>query len=145
MSKAHSIIEYQSAGCLFLVGKEKDTALFLALHERTRGNICDGCAYVSNCAAYKTLSKKADPPAKPKSKDFSNALFAKKNPIFYIACKLATEAMHPKMKPNEIKPTKRQASKFRSDKGMASRFRLQAIAQRQGEDKKEGENSEQAK
>ena len=64
----HSVAEYKMAGCLFLVGESKKSPdLFVGLHERTNGDVCNtGCADISTCKAYRTLSSKPVEPAKDK-------------------------------------------------------------------------------
>lgn len=49
----------------------------------------------------------------------SNNSFAQKNEEFKIACRIATNWFKLQNKTNIIKPTIRQASKFRNKKGIA--------------------------
>jgi hypothetical protein len=56
MMKFASPEEYLKAGCLFLEGDHKNETVFISLHERTNGFVCEtGCADIKICQAYKAL------------------------------------------------------------------------------------------
>ena len=58
-------------------------------------------------------------------KEVKNKDFARKDPLFLEACRLATEAGINK-NGGGVKPTIRQASRFRAKKGIAYKFYKQA-------------------
>ena len=90
--KDHSFDEYVIFNCEF-TKKREDWNLFIALYERTNGDVCDtGCAYKNRCSAYSLLHQKK-PFVKPTTRLKTNAELSK-----------------------ELGVSKRQASKLRRNK-----------------------------
>lgn len=104
--KSYTIKQYIDAGC-----PEMQDLTMLAVHGATSGKVCDaaGCWAFENggCPAYKKLTKVYKEVKSPKHKT-TNSDFAKNDQKFIKCCELAG-----------VKPTARQASKFRNGKGVA--------------------------
>lgn len=103
--KSYTVQQYINAGC-----PEIENLTMLAVHGATSGKICDtGCwAFkVGGCPAYKKLIKVYKEVKSPRHKT-TNSDFAKNDVKFIQCCELAG-----------VKPSKRQASKWRNGKGVA--------------------------
>lgn len=110
--KSYTIQQYLNAGC-----PEMSIPIMVAVHGKTGGKVCDtGCHAFHNgkCPAYKKLTSTPFAVKAPRYKD-SNKEFARNNTAFKNACALVVT----NQTLDTLKPSPRQASKFRNGKGLA--------------------------
>ena len=106
--KSYTVEQYRIAGC-----QEMENKSMVAVHGITNGKVCGtGChAFAGGkCQAYKKLIGITSK-LKTLNQAESNKLFSRNSNKFKEACDKAG-----------IKPTQRQASKYRNGKGAAFRF-----------------------
>ena len=112
--KSYTIKQYLDAGC-----QEMEVPAMTAVHGMTGGKVCDtGChAFDSGkCPAYKKLVAVKIQVKAPRHQS-TNKDFSKNSMAFIAACETA-----------DLKPTSRQASKFRNGKGLAFKASKKVVA-----------------